>query len=325
MNVYVKYFSFVFSFVFCLSFISAFDACNVNYDQPWFEVKDSSGDSVLIVDNDGDVFMAGESVTTNPVSSSIGGFAVGNNMYFDSVNSFYKSKVERSTSIPVANNAFVVKNTAGVVVASFLKSGQIIAAGVVDHEFSQSNCEDDYWFCKSGTVKAEMDFYCDITGSDSGSCASRVINDYNCESLEENYCSGSTKMKHLYSCSGAGDCVNHANQNLGNCPHGCSGGACNPPPPPPPPPVVTPGGNSGSSSGSGGGSYRSWWAQVGGGWSCTGYCCSGSNTCGHSVGCSCPGVSGDSCGHYREGTNVKFSPNGCGGVVWTIKCKTQLQ
>ena len=207
MNV-LRQISVLFVFLFVASVVFGFNVCNVDVDEPWFEVQDSSGDSLVIVDDDGDVYFEGNDHTLNN-KDSVESFEVGG-AFFNSVTSKFASFNQELALVPGTSNSLIVRAVNGTNVTSFDENGNINTAGMGVYEHSQAGCMPDGGYCV-GDVLEDRDYYCDITGSRTGICNVTILSSTDCTTLVSSDSDGG-----------------HNNRTRGTLRdyHSCFGGAC---------------------------------------------------------------------------------------------------
>ncbi len=160
-----------------LSANASFNVCNVNLNEPWFEINGSDGNSVLIIDDSGNMYARGtDRFLFN--KNSLESFEVGS-AFFNRVTSSYSSLSQLVSSFP-AENGLIVRNNAGVDVGKITDSGQIHIVGFGAVQGQQAACPDDGWLYCNGGTRENRDYFCDITGDRSGNCEYSVLSSENC-------------------------------------------------------------------------------------------------------------------------------------------------
>lgn len=191
---------------------SNFNACNVNFQQPFFEVKDKDKNSIFLVDNNGNFFLRGTDFSSN-TKDSIESFVVSDQLYFNSQSSIFNNFNQRQSSIPTGSNGVIINDNSGNIVSYLSKSGNINTKGFGVYQDNQANCQADGWYC-SGLTRENRDYYCDIDGENSASCQYDVLSSQTCTAPSpttsswtcnsDNTSSQRTKTTHTPYCSSSG-------------------------------------------------------------------------------------------------------------------------
>jgi len=154
----------------------AFNVCNVDISEPWFDVKDKSGQDVLIVDSQGDIYFEGKDhykINYNNYDSLIFG-----NLHFNLVTSKFTNFIYGLNVLP-NKNGLIVRDKLGDDVSLFTEVGNIYTKGKGVYNNSQAGCLDDGKYCQ-GNFLETRDYFCTLTGSKSGFCSYRVSSSENC-------------------------------------------------------------------------------------------------------------------------------------------------
>lgn len=198
-------------FLLGLGGIFAFNVCNVDLTQPWFKVNTSAKDTVLVIDSTGNVFLQGKLHTgvLNPATPSL---KLTSTFFFNKDVSEYTSAFSDQVAVD-STSALIVKNNAGVAVAS-LSGGVIKAKGKVIAQGEQASCSADGLYCSSTqpTLVENRNYYCDITGTQQGSCTYSAVPIEDCAAKPSSDSDGGI-MYHVagtvtdYNSCSAGACV----------------------------------------------------------------------------------------------------------------------
>ena len=177
MNV-IKLFSLFFVLFSSFSFVySDFSACSIDFNEPWFEVKDSSNQSVLIVDYDGDTFILGQN--TNPSSPQQGSFILNSSSFYFGNESSKFSFSGGNTVLTSSVQSLEIRNPLGSSVAYLENAGTLRTKGNGAYERSQGACLPDGNYCV-GNIVESRDYWCDILGNRSGSCTYDLTSSVDC-------------------------------------------------------------------------------------------------------------------------------------------------
>lgn len=160
-----------------INLIFSFNVCNVDIDEPWFITTDSSGNDVLIVDNEGDIYFEGQDHSLNNVNSEES-FEIGL-AFFNKITSKFNSFTQDLGVLPAPTNSLVIKSDLGIDLSSFDENGNIYTTGQGVYENSQAGCLPDGGYCV-GNVREDRDYFCDITGSKTGVCDMNVVSSEDC-------------------------------------------------------------------------------------------------------------------------------------------------
>ncbi len=163
--------------LFNLSF--SFNVCNVEINEPWFNVKNSDGKDILFVDNEGDMYFQGEDHITNN-KNTFESLDLGNS-FFNNQTSYFGNFFQEVSSLP-STYGLIIRSSSGNDVAKFLRNGDIYTKGKGVFEGSQGGCLPDGWLYCSGDIRQNRDYYCDITGDKTGVCKYITIGTEDCSS-----------------------------------------------------------------------------------------------------------------------------------------------
>jgi len=178
MSVLIRNFLFFILVLFSsLSLIFSFNVCNTNINEPWFQVKDNLGKSVLIIDNEGDMYFEGIDHSLNNLGS-YKTIEIGNS-FFNRVTSKFSLVHETQTILPSSINSLIIRSNSSVEVAKFLENGQIYTKGKAIFDGSQGGCTPDGNYC-NGNLLENRDYFCSLTGTQSGGCSNNILSSENC-------------------------------------------------------------------------------------------------------------------------------------------------
>ncbi|MCB9371081.1 thrombospondin type-1 domain-containing protein [Candidatus Woesearchaeota archaeon] len=215
MTVMNRVWNFLFFLFFCNVGVFAFSVCNVDISEPWFQVRDSNGFDVLIVDSQGDMYFEGRDHTLNN-QGAIDSFVLGSGVYFNAVTSKFSSVEEQAASLG-SLPGLVVRNAGGTDLAKFTQTS-ILSSGKAVYEGSQGGCSADGIYCLSPVVEENRNYFCDLTAPKTGVCAYSVLSSRSCTSLDYYFCSGLTRYKKLHSCGDfQGGCYASSNLAIETC------------------------------------------------------------------------------------------------------------
>lgn len=150
------------------------NACGVSFSDPQFRVEDKNGDSVLIVDDQGDVFVLGRNVGDSDVDSLSVEIE---NMKF---NSEFRdlASIRQLTSLSSQDTGILFQSSTGENVTRFYdRTIETMGYGV--YQNSQAACLSDGFYC-NGAILENRDYYCDIKGNLDADCEKRVLSSLNC-------------------------------------------------------------------------------------------------------------------------------------------------
>ena len=167
---FLKVFSFLIIFLFSFPLVFAnFEVCEVQFNEPWFEVKQSSGIDVLIIDKDGNMYAKGEDHSLNN-KNSYESFVVGDVIHFNHLTSRYSNLFPEVSSI--SNNGLIIRNIGNQNVARLDNSGIIYLRGQAAVQGEKANCgyRDGRYCNTDGFTREIRDYFCEITGDKSGFC-----------------------------------------------------------------------------------------------------------------------------------------------------------
>lgn len=189
-----------------------FNVCGVNIEEPWFSVNNSNNQEIIIIDNDGDIFIRGKdhNLLNN---NSLESFQIGNS-FFNNETSKYNS-ITQNINLINTQDSLIIKNSAGDQVSSIDSEGNIYSKGLVASQGSQATCQNDRYFCTDTYNREFRDFYCEITGDKTGNCQYVVTSTQDCRNNDYYYCSNEDYYKKTYTCS-TGDCIGN-NQFIQDC------------------------------------------------------------------------------------------------------------
>ncbi len=316
------------------SYSASFNVCSISFDEPWFEAKDSSNNTLLLIDKDGDLYALGEDHTLDNKESNPS-LELGENFHFNSQTSKYSQIQEDISSI--SSEGIIIQTTQGNSVAQFSGS-TIYLKGKAAVEGGQAACANDGNYC-SGEILENRDYFCDITESRSGACSYNVISTQNCNNNNGWVClSGNVRAYADYTCSGS-SCAVGSTSNYYDCDvndgwtcsgnyrvyrdYSCSSGGCS----------STTTSSQYCQYGCSGGSCSSCSAEPTS-TTCSGKCGYQTNNCGSTIYCGscstpvngvCGSASGNlyssypSSGHCSSGSHNPTDTNGADGT-WNWQC-----
>lgn len=169
----------LFLFLLIPSVVYSFNVCNVDINEPWFMINDSNGKSILIIDNEGDIYLEGQDHSFDN-KNSLESFIVGD-MFFNNVTSNFTNIFEDVSNLVMQDNSFIVKDTDGNIV-TILNKTSIITKGNGAFEGSQGNCLSDGGYCQGNNLEIR-DYFCDLNDSKSGSCSYSVTGNIDCSTV----------------------------------------------------------------------------------------------------------------------------------------------
>ncbi len=163
-----------------ISLVSAnYNICNTDLSEPWFSIKDDSGNELIIIDNNGDVYFKGESHTPFDFLTTSNSIKIGD-MEFSEFSSFFDiNNFHYSLNDLNSYSGLRVKNNLGEIVTVFTNDS-IYTKGVGLYEGSQGSCLSDGIYC-SGSILENRDYYCDIEGDKFGFCKYNVVSSEDCD------------------------------------------------------------------------------------------------------------------------------------------------
>ncbi|MFT4244676.1 MAG: hypothetical protein ACMXYB_04465 [Candidatus Woesearchaeota archaeon] len=144
----------------CISIISivgshAFEICNVNFEEPWFQVE-KDDENVLLIDNQGNVYIEAlvNVKNSNQINSysvensgrvNVGGSSPSENSLLVGSGSIFSNNYARIRSYSdklstITQDGLIVKNSDGQRVAAITNSGDVYAKGSVVLDSSSANC-----------------------------------------------------------------------------------------------------------------------------------------------------------------------------------------
>jgi len=198
MNVLIRFFFLFLIFFSSLGLVSSFNICNVNFTEPWFDVKDSSnGNELLIVDRDGDIYFQGRDHTLSNLDNSF----ILNNAHFNGITSKFSSLTQDLVNLPNIQGLLIRNILTNEAKTLFAKNGSIYTKGKSVYQDSQAGCNLDGNYCV-GDVLEGRDYFCEINGLKSGFCDMRLISTENCNSRDSNFCIGDDVYFSDWTCQG---------------------------------------------------------------------------------------------------------------------------
>jgi len=174
---YNKFILSLFLILFGFNLVYSFNVCNVDISEPWFLVTDSSGNDIFIVDDDGDIYFEGidHSMSNKNTESSL----ILGGMFFNKVTSNFNSNNFHNLLSDLSSySGLIIKNNLNETVSVF-SNDTIYTKGSGIYAGSQGNCLSDGNYCNGDLVETR-DYFCDVTGSKTGSCSSNVVSSVNC-------------------------------------------------------------------------------------------------------------------------------------------------
>ncbi|NQZ84353.1 MAG: hypothetical protein HRU03_01425 [Nanoarchaeales archaeon] len=206
--------------IFTLSLVSQIsygaEICGVEISEPWFQVLDNSGNPVLTIDNEGDMFILGQDHTLNNKATQ-STFEI-ESIFFNSVTSNYNSISDNLGSIP-SIQGLEIKNTLGTTTALLGKDNTIYSKGSVVAQGAQAACLPDGNYCQNTDIREYRNYFCDVTGLNTGSCTYTSSSQFSCSSQNYDFCSGPDNKdvyEKQFTCSGSG--CSSSDEWLKTCP-----------------------------------------------------------------------------------------------------------
>lgn len=208
------------SIVFTFGATGDFNACgNIQINQPWFDVKDSLGNDVLIIDNEGDIFFLGESHANNTASiNSLDTIEIFSN-FFNKDYSYFTNLSENIISFPTTEKGVWVQNDVDENVTFIAEDGKIYTKGKAVYQGGQGNCLADGTYCSGENVE-DRDYFCDIIGVKNGACKINLTSLTSTSCADRRYCNGKDVWFEDNSCGGSpgsASCVTASNRRIIVC------------------------------------------------------------------------------------------------------------
>jgi len=173
----------IISLNFSMVFSISYNVCNVGLEEPFFFVNDTNGNTIYLVDKNGDVFIKGKK-NLNPTFSNT--YFFGSNFSFSNTYSKFNGISENLPSISNPTPGLIVKDSTNNIISTLDSSGIIKSKGFVvyeDNYNSQANCPNDGYYCKDSKNREYRNYYCTITGQVQGACKYVPSNNLNCGAL----------------------------------------------------------------------------------------------------------------------------------------------
>ncbi len=212
------------------NFASGQTICGVTFSNITYEFLNPYGNTILAVDDNGNVLIKSTNVHTStaPSSAPVNGFGIQINgvwnWTFNASDAYISGNIQRSIILPTsagANDVLIVNASNGVPLLYFNgSSGDLLAKGVVVYQGAQLNCPSDGYYCYATYYREHRNYYCNVS---SGDCDYTYSNRIDCRKYCKDICHRYTGCS-SGACSGSTACADNYHCKVGS---GCiSGDGC---------------------------------------------------------------------------------------------------